>query len=465
MNVWLPDLIYQAGRFVSGLALVCDAEGRIARISRSPEDLRSARRLSGRAILPGLVNVHSHSFQRAIRARTEHRTSADHDTFWTWREAMYHAATRLAPEDIYHVARMAFMEMLLSGITTVGEFHYLHHAPDGTPYEDRNLLAKQVVQAAQESGLRIALQRTAYVRAGWQKAPNPLQARFITPRVEDFIEDTDALRTSLGSRFAADRAWVSVAPHSVRAVPLPYLLEVIRYARQNRLKVHMHVSEQPAEIEACESEYGARPFTLLHQHQILDTSFTAVHGIHITTAEIESLRESTAKVCACPTTEGNLGDGIGPTEDIAASGGGICYGTDSNVQINLLEDARQLEYHLRLKLLQRAILAPDAGVDSLAARLFESATRVGAESVGASAGVLEPGQLADFITIDLNDPSIAGAGEDALLSNIVFSAERTAIREVFVGGQPVVEGGRHPLQDEIVARFTDVQRKLWGARP
>jgi formimidoylglutamate deiminase len=464
-TVWQPDLIYQAGRFVSGAALVCDAEGRIARISQAPEDLRSARRLANRAILPGLVNAHSHSFQRAIRARTEHRTGADHDTFWTWREAMYHAATKLFPEDIYHVARMAFMEMLLSGITTVGEFHYLHHASDGTPYSERNLLAEQVVRAAAEAGLRIALQRTAYVRAGWQKAPNPLQARFITPRVEDFIADTNTLRDSLASCYPHDRAWVSVAPHSIRAVPLSYLIEVSRYADLHKVKVHMHAAEQPAEIEACEAEYGARPIELLHKHGILGESFTAVHAIHIADAEIAFMQKAKAKVCACPTTERNLGDGIGPTEHLAAIGVEICYGTDSNIQINLLEDARQLEYHVRLKLLQRAVLAPDVGMDSLATRLFDSATRAGAESVGAPAGVLEPGQLADFFTVDLNDPSIAGASEDALLSNIVFSAERTAIREVFVGGQPVIEEGRHPLQDEVVARFAEVQRKLWSTRP
>jgi formimidoylglutamate deiminase len=255
---------------------------------------------------------------------------------------------------------------------------------------------------------------------------------------------------------------VSVAPHSVRAVTLPYLLEVAGYAKSQNLKVHMHVAEQPAEIEACESEYGARPFDLLHQHGILDAQFTAVHAIHITDAEIEHLRESGAKVCACPTTERNLGDGIGPTEQLAARGVGICYGSDSNAQIDLLEDARELEYHLRLKLLQRAILAPGCGVDALAARLFDGATRVGAESVGAPAGALEPGQLADFFTVDLNDPSIAGAGEESLLSNIVFSAGRTAIRDVFVGGLQVVEDGRHPLQDEIVAQFNAVQRKLWG---
>ena len=407
-----------------------------------------------RAVFPGLVNAHSHSFQRAIRGRTEHRTSAHRDTFWTWREAMYRAATRLSPEDIYHVARMAFMEMLLNGITTVGEFHYLHRAPDGTPYNERNLLAEQVVRAAHEVGIRIALQRTAYVRAGFEQPPNPLQARFITPRIDDFLADTEALRASLARRYPPGLAWVSVAPHSIRAVPLPYLVEVTRYAREQNLKLHMHVAEQPAEIEACEAEYGARPLALLHRRGILDASFTAVHAIHIAPPEIEALRETGAKVCACPTTERNLGDGIGPTEDLVASGVGICYGTDSNAQIDLLEDARELEYHLRLKLLQRAVLAPNSGIDALAARLFDNATRVGGESVGAPPG--------DYFTVDLNDPSIAGAGEDSLLSHIVFAAGRSAIRDVFVAGRPVIQDSRHPLQDEIVAQFAAVQRRLWS---
>lgn len=463
-TAYLPDLLYHGGRFQSGVAIVCDAAGRIARVSKFPDDLRAARRLPHRAILPGLVNAHSHSFQRAIRGRTEHRTAAVRDTFWTWREAMYHAATRLSPEDIYHVARMAFVEMLLSGIATVGEFHYLHHAPDGTPYAERNLLAEQVVRAAQEVGLRIALQRTAYVRAGWQQAPNPLQARFITRNVDDFMDDTGALRASVASCYAPECAWVSVAPHSVRAVPLDYLLEVSRYARLHNMQVHMHAAEQPAEIDACISEYGARPIELLRQHEVLDSSFTAIHAIHISDAEIGYLSAAGAKVCACPTTERNLGDGIGPTDHLAAREVGICYGTDSNVQIDLLEDARQLEYHLRLKLLERAVLAPDCAVDSLAARLFDNATRAGAESVGAPSGILEPGRLADFFTVDLNDFSIAGSGEESLLSNIVFSTERTAIRDVFIDGRPIIQDGRHPLQEEIVARFVEVQRKLWSAR-
>src|SRR5215510_13205219 len=181
---WLPDLLYTAGRFESGLALVCDAAGRIAKLTRADElDVGTPEacvpmRLTRRALLPGMVNAHSHAFQRVIRGRTEYRTS-DRDSFWTWRELMYSAATRLSPEDVYDASRMAFLEMALGGITAVGEFHYLHHAPDGKPYDDPNLLAKEVIRAAGDVGLRLALLRVAYVRSGFQTEPNPRQARFI----------------------------------------------------------------------------------------------------------------------------------------------------------------------------------------------------------------------------------------------------------------------------------------------
>ena len=214
---WLPDLIYANGEFQSGVAMFADAEGRITRFSR---DAAGAMRLAGRAMLPGLVNVHSHTFQRAIRGRTETRT-ADHDTFWTWRESMYRAANRVSLEAIYRIARMAFAEMALSGITTVGEFHYLHHDSGGAPYGERNATALAIVRAAREIGIRIVILRTAYVRAGFRKAADPGQARFITPRVEDFFADTEALRKSVP---------VGVAPHSVRAVPLDYLRQVADYA-------------------------------------------------------------------------------------------------------------------------------------------------------------------------------------------------------------------------------------------
>jgi formimidoylglutamate deiminase len=458
---WLPDYLYTGGRFESGIALFATPDGNIARFSNVPEDLQKAVRLANRALLPGLINVHSHSFQRVIRARTEHRTGAGRDTFWTWREAMYHAADGLSPEDIYDVARMAFLEMLASGITAVGEFHYLHHAPGGNPYAEPNLLAHNVLRAARETGIRIALLRTAYARAGWMKIPNPRQARFITESADEFIDHTEALRESVQRDFTPDRGWVGMAPHSVRAVPLPYLLRTVAYARSRGMKIHMHVSEQPAEIEACEGEYGASPVELLYREQVLGPDFTGIHAIHITDREIAWLAESHSRIGACPTTERNLGDGIGPAERWSAAGVPTCYGSDSNVQINLLEDARQLEYHLRLKRLERAVLATDSDPESLARALFASATEVGAASIGATGGSLAVGKPADFFTVDLNDLSIAGADRATLLNHLVFSGERTAIQDVFVGGKPVIERGRHNLSGEIVDRFNAVQNRLW----
>jgi formimidoylglutamate deiminase len=455
---WLPDFLYRDGKLEGGVAMFAGKSGRITRFSSAPQDLESAVRLRSRVVLPGLVNTHSHAFQRTIRGRTECRTGAGHDNFWTWREAMYHAAVQLLPEEIYAAARMAFLEMLAAGITTVGEFHYLHYQEDGTRYDNPNLLAELVAHAAADVGLRIALLRTAYVRAGWKRPPNAAQERFITPDVRDFIADTELLR----ARLASDSAWVGVAPHSVRAVPLDYLLEVVNYARQTGMKVHMHASEQPAEIEACLDEHGLRPLELLDQHGVLDGQFTAVHAIHVTPEEIAALARSQAKVCACPTTERNLGDGIAPAGQWTAAGVGTCLGSDSNVQIDLLEDARELEYHLRLKCLERAVLAPDANQESLATRLLTAATQAGAESLGAPGGSLEPGRAADFFTVDLSHRSIAGADASSLLSNIVFSAEPAAIREVYVGGTQVITDGRHAQEDDIIRRFTAVQHRLWN---
>jgi formimidoylglutamate deiminase len=437
---WLPDLIYLDGTFESGLAMFAGADGRISRFSR---ESGNAIRLPGRAMLPGLVNVHSHAFQRSIRGRTERRT-ADRDTFWTWRVAMYHAANAMSPEAMVPVARMAFMEMALSGITTVGEFHYVHHDSNGAPYANRNEMALAVVRAASDVGIRIVALRAAYVRAGFGKPLDPAQRRFITPRVEDFIADTEALRTFVP---------VGVAPHSVRAVPLDYLRDIARYAKENRLPLQMHVAEQPAEVEACLAEYGRRPVELLHDEGILDQSFTGIHAIHITSEEARFLARSTA--CACPTSERNLGDGAVPADQLYGAGSRISFGSDSNVQIDLLEDARLLEYHLRMKKLERAILPGGART------LFQSATESGAQSLQAPGGTLAAGRAADFFTIDLNDPSIAGSSRDTLIDNIVFSLARTAVRDVVVGGKMIVRDGRHALQEEITRGFDDAQMRLW----
>ncbi|MBV9959503.1 MAG: amidohydrolase family protein, partial [Acidobacteria bacterium] len=249
---FLPDLIYAGGRFERGRALVCDAAGRILRVAAADEIDCEVVPLKNRALLPGMVNGHSHAFQRVIRGRTEHRSRASADSFWTWRELMYSAAMRLEPEDIYDASRMAFLEMALGGITAVGEFHYLHRDAAGRAYDDPNLLAKEVIRAARDVGVRIALLRVAYARAGYRKEPDERQRRFIEPDAATYLRNVEKLKEEL----TRDDAWTGLAPHSVRAVPLDYLREVVAYADRLNLPVHMHVAEQPAENAACVSEHG-----------------------------------------------------------------------------------------------------------------------------------------------------------------------------------------------------------------
>jgi formimidoylglutamate deiminase len=464
---WLPDLLYLNGRFERDMALVCDASGRITHIARASEvAARSIHHLRNRALLPGLVNAHSHAFQRVIRGRTEYRTGA-RDSFWTWREMMYSAATRLTPEDIYDASRMAFLEMATGGITAVGEFHYLHHTPLGTAYDDPNLLAKEVIRAARDVGMRIALLRVAYARSGYLTPPNERQSRFIERDAETYLRNVDALHGELarsGVGVGLDAAWAGVAPHSVRAVPLPYLKEVFRFASARELPVHMHLAEQSAEITACMEEYGRTPVHLLETEGLLSNRFTGVHVIHITQEEAQALARARAIVCACPTTERNLGDGIVPADLFFREGVVVALGTDSHAQIDLIEDARELELNLRLQKLERAVLSDENDrLDTLAARLFDCASLHGAASIGANGGSLEPGRFADFFTVDLDDPSIAGASTEDLLPCIVFSlAARSGVREVFVGGQSVLENGQHPAQDEIVRKFSALQKSLWS---
>ncbi|HSE25373.1 MAG TPA: formimidoylglutamate deiminase [Pyrinomonadaceae bacterium] len=457
-QIWIPDLIYVDGQFVADMALVCNGR-EIVRLCRASE-VAEGFRLKNRALLPGLVNGHSHAFQRVIRGRTEYKTR-NTDSFWTWREQMYAAANRLTPEDLYVASRMAFLEMALTGITAVGEFHYIHNAPDGSPYSDPNLLAKQAIKAANEVGIRIALLRVAYARAGFQQDANPLQARFIESSPDRYLKNVELLATELKNHQGL--AWAGIAPHSVRAVPLEFLKPIVEFGNGHKMPVHMHVAEQLAEVSACIEEYRRTPVALLETEGLLSSRFTAVHAIHVTPKSIPAFSATGALVCACPTTERNLGDGVLPVDGYLQNNMTVSLGTDSQTQIDLLEDARELEYHLRLQRMERNVLAAqDNERSSLARTLFECATINGAKSIGSESGTLTPKSPADFFTVDLGDPSIAGANLETLLTNIVFSLSRAAVRDVVVAGKQIVSDGRHLDQDEIVLEFNDLQNRLWN---
>lgn len=437
-----PEFLYAEGRLHRGRALTVDGEGCVA---SGQVDGGEAIALPGRALFPGLVNAHSHAFQRLLRGRVQVSAGRTTDDFWSWREQMYRAASVLGPEELYAVCRQTFLEMAFAGVTAVGEFHYLHHQPDGRRYADRQELAWQVLRAAREVGLRIVLLRVGYARAGFGVSANPRQARFIDESVDAFLAAVE----ELSAKNRDPLATVGMAPHSVRAVPKEWMEALGKLPPR---LTHLHVAEQPKEVEACLAEHRRRPVELLADVGLLHAQMTAVHGIHLTVEEVSALGRATAAVCACPSTERDLGDGVVPADALATAGVTLALGSDSQAQVDLLDEARQLEGHLRLIRGRRGVLDPVG--------LFQAATRGGARSLGLPTGELVPGAPADFFTVDLSHPSLVGVAEEALLPAVVFGAEKAAVREVAVQGQLIVREGHHPLAEDIGRSYLEVARRL-----
>ena len=447
---WLPDCVYTGEKFEPGLAFFADAMGRIARFSREPADLATARRLAGQAVFPGLVNAHSHVFHRILRGRTEARPRVTADLPGAWREATERIAGRLTSSDVYDTARMAFVEMLLSGITCVGEFHYLHHQPDGTPWPEPNLLSHEILRAAHDIGIRVALLKVACARVGL--------ARALTPTADQFIREAEALRIYIAKNHPADDAWLGVAASGWNAAPSDYLKAVASYAHTQRLRLHIPVSETTGENDACATEHGRTPVALLAERGLVDKRFTAVNGIHLSDDDVKLLGAARAAVCACPTSARSLGLGPVPMGKLLAAGAAVALGSDTQVQIDLLEEARLLEPVSRVGSSARGAFEPE-----VVTALLNAATVAGARSLGAPGGALEVGRPADFFTVNLFDPSLAGAEPGGLAGNILFSPGRPAIRDVWVGARELVVNGRHPHQGVIASKFVELQRRFWAA--
>lgn len=457
-TLYRPELLYVDGAFQHGHSLLVGDDGFIQAVGKGLFPATgSTVELPGKAMIPGAVNVHSHSFQRLIRGKAESRRLSGRD-FWSWRGTMYHAAASLNPEDVYDVARMAFLEMALAGVTTVGEFHYLHNTPDGRPYDDPTLLGRRVIEAAQSVGIRIVLLRSAYFRSGYELPKNPGQIRFFET-LASYLDNTHRLLDNYSA--ASPQVHVGVAPHSIRAVSISDFCEIVAWARARSLPIHTHLSEQTAENEDCLREYGFTPATLLSRNRIPGTDFTAIHAIHISQEEIAVLAKAESTICSCPTTERNLGDGVVPADLAMQSGIRFALGSDSQAQIDPWEDARELDYHLRLRHQKRAVL-DDIDRQRLEQRLFDCATMNGARSLGLPTGELKAGYYADFFTVDLSDVSLTGHSATSLLSMLVFTLSRAAICDVVAGGRMIVRNGRHPLQGEIIPQYNLLYRRVWG---
>ena len=456
MQRYRARFIISDGQTIDNGVLTVDG-GKIVNISEGDYDTD----LGDVIVVPGLVNAHSHAFQRSMRGRTEYLDKGhESDDFWSWRSLMYQEAARQTPELIGNVARLAFLEMVLSGVTAVGEFHYVHHRPNGTPYDDPNELANQVIQAALDVGIHITLLNVAYHRGGFQRALVQEQFRFVDDRVDDYLQRTDALAQAWQRE---GRVAVGYAPHSIRAVPSTWLSEIVNAARRQQRVIHIHACEQRAELEQAMGEYGRGPIAVFEELGLFEVNSTLVHATHIDDSDVQRLKGTSASVCLCPTTERNLGDGFAPADLLFHEQIPVCLGTDSQIQIDLWEDARQVEYQQRLLKERRNVLAPYApsklhpGVLSLdtGRALWPTLNRNGAHSIGLNSGALSAGQNADFITLDLGHPSFVGFRPQATFGQLVFGVQRSAVRDVFVRGEQIVRAGRHAQQDAIIKAYRE----------
>ncbi|MGW8064572.1 formimidoylglutamate deiminase [Streptomyces ziwulingensis] len=381
--------------------------------------------------LPGLANTHSHAFHRALRGTVQ----VGSGTFWTWREAMYSVADRLTPETYHDLARAVYAEMALAGITAVGEFHYVHHAPGGTPYADPNAMGEALIEAAAEAGIRITLLDTCYLSSGFGQPPDTHQRRFFDGTAQAWAERCAVLKER-------DHARIGAAIHSVRAVPAGQLATVARWAEERRAPLHVHLSEQTAENDACRAAHGCTPTRLLADHGVLGPRTTGVHGTHLTDEDIALLGDSRTGTCMCPTTERDLADGIGPAAALQRAGSPLSLGSDSHAVVDLLEEARAMELNERLRTRTRGHWT--------AAALLRAATADGHAALGwDDVGTLATGARADLTTVALDSVRTAGPLPGLGAETAVFAATAADVRHTVVGGRHVVRDGTHTLVPDV----------------
>lgn len=401
--------------------------------------------------LPGLGNLHSHGFQRGMAGLTEIGGNSG-DSFWSWRELMYRFLAHLQPDAMQAIAEQAYVEMLESGFTRVGEFHYLHHGPDGAPYANRAEMAERIAAAAHSSGIGLTLLPVFYAHADFGGAPpNPAQRRLIHA-VDGFAELLQGCTRALKDQ---GDAVLGFAPHSLRAVTGEELAALLPL---NAGPVHIHIAEQTREVDACVAWSGLRPVQWLYEHVPVDARWCLVHATHITEAELQQIVASRAVAGLCPITEANLGDGLFPMQAFARAGGRFGVGSDSNVLIDAAEELRLLEYGQRLQLRGRNVLAPGDG-QSTGRWLYEQSLRGAAQALGVATG-LQAGAPADLVELDPDHPALIARDGDALLDSWVFAARNGAVRSVWRQGRQLVRDGRHPQREAVAARFAAALRPL-----
>ncbi|MFI5821519.1 formimidoylglutamate deiminase [Streptomyces rishiriensis] len=420
------------------------ADGRITAVRTDvPAPPPGAEILRG-LTLPGLANAHSHAFHRALRGTVQ----VGSGTFWTWREVMYSVADRLTPETYHALARAVYAEMALAGVTSVGEFHYVHHAPGGARYADPNVMGEALIAAAADAGIRITLLDTAYLSSGFGQPPTAHQLRFSDGTAEAWAERCSVLKER-------DHARIGAAIHSVRAVPADQLETVARWAEERRAPLHVHLSEQTAENDACREAHGCTPTQLLALHGVLGPRATGVHNTHLTAEDVSLIGGSGTGTCMCPTTERDLADGIGPAVALQNEGSPLCLGSDSHAVIDLLEEARAMELDERLRTRTRGHWT--------AAALLRAASADGHAALGwHEAGAIEEGGLADLTTVALDSVRTAGPLPRLGAETAVFAASAADVRHTVVGGRHVVRDGAHTLVPDVPQALAQAVDALRG---
>ncbi|MBO0778377.1 MAG: formimidoylglutamate deiminase [Ktedonobacteraceae bacterium] len=426
MRYLAPEYVYTVQGWQSNTLIVINDDGVIEALREQHNPAGSeCLEMPGVALLPGFVNVHSHVFQRALRGHT-HRALSQSETFWAWRNAMYRAASQLTPGGLYELALQTYREMLAAGYTSVGEFHYVHHQPSGEPYANPNAMAEAILHAGRDAGIRVVLLLTAYAQGGFNRPLEEGQRRFSDRSVDAYLRRVEDLRSA--------GFLVGVAPHSVRAVPPEWFQPIAEYSRNAALPLHVHADEQVAEVEQCQAAYDCAPIELLERWGALSPRTTVIHATHASQVELALLARAGCTVCVCPTTEGDLGDGIAPYAELLTAGIPLVIGSDSNTRLDPLEELRWAEYSARMRYQRRRVLVRDE-LASPGSLLLDCGTRSGAQALGLATGSIEPGRLADFVAIDLSHPMLHGWNEQDLLDTLFFGCSTSVIKEVWVQGQ------------------------------
>lgn len=428
-------------------------DGRIIRVDceADPSMARDAAFLDG-LVIAGLGNVHSHGFQRGIAGLTE-RGGPAQDHFWSWRDVMYRFLERLTPDDVQTITALAYAEMLESGYTQVGEFHYLHNDPQGRPYADRTTMAQAIVAASQDTGIGLTLLPVLYRHGGFNgKPPTAGQRRFVMS-MDDYA---DLLQAAAKAVALLPTAGLGIAPHSLRAVSPDELHQLVQMHPEG--PIHIHAAEQLMEVEDCLAATGKRPVQWLLDNLGLDKRWCIVHATHMTPAETAALARSGAVAGLCPLTEADLGDGIFDGVEFVEQEGRFGIGTDSNICVSAAQELRALEYSQRLRDRGRNRLTR-AG-RSTGRKLCDRAAAGGAQALGVRIGEIAAGARADFVVLDTADPALIGDDGNTLLDCWIFAANGNPIREVYVAGEAVVSDGRHLQRDQIVSRWRQCITRL-----